>query len=187
MTEEQHTKWAAMRLISAGTVVGVQKLGGNEAQSSFSWTCVEDCGIDVLSMAFFKVLCRQYKLPRQCFELIWYRPEKAQGECTVTVTYILKPLLKEEDEYRKCYCFICHRPCADADDIGSPREDNCYRCGPCYLCNDCNVNINGRAVCYDCLAVEEIEIVPDQLRLQMLCPTKFRIASTSTPSTSTAS
>ena len=36
-----------LRLISAGTVVGVQKLGGNEAQSSFSWTCVEDCGIDV--------------------------------------------------------------------------------------------------------------------------------------------
>jgi hypothetical protein len=35
------------RLISAGTVVGVQKLDGNEAQSSFSWTCVEDCGIDV--------------------------------------------------------------------------------------------------------------------------------------------
>ena len=27
--------------------VGVQKLDGNEAQSSFSWTCVEDCGIDV--------------------------------------------------------------------------------------------------------------------------------------------
>ena len=100
---------------------------------------------------------------------------------------------EEEDEDRDCYCFICHRPCADADDIGSsfvsphPREDNRYRCTPCFLCNDCNVNINGRAVCYDCLAVEEIEIVPDQLRLQMLCPTKFRIASTSTPSTSTAS
>ena len=137
-------------------------------------------------MAFFKVLCRQYKLPRQCFELIWYRPEKAQGECTVTVTYILKPFLEEEAEDRDCYCFICHRPCADADDIGSsfvsphPREDNCYRCTPCFLCNDCNVNINGRGVCYDCLTVEEIEIVPDQLRLHVLCPTLFRFAPTST-------
>ena len=22
---------------------------------------------------------------------------------------------------------MCHRPCADADDIGSSRDDNCYR------------------------------------------------------------
>ena len=164
-----------LRMIRAGTVVCVQKLGGSDAHWSFSWTCDEDCGIDVLSMAFFEVLGRQYKLSTECFELIWNWPETAQGACAVAATYILKPYEEEEYEDRLCYCFICHRPCADADDTADPnaaRADNCYRCEACCLCNDCNVNINGRACCYDCLTVEEVEIVPDQLRLQVLCPGK---------------
>ena len=33
---------------------------------------------------------------------------------------------EEEDEDRDCYCFISHRPSADADDIGSSRDDNCF-------------------------------------------------------------
>lgn len=164
-----------LHTIRAGTILCVHKMGGGEDKSSFSWSVIEDCGIDVLSVFLTKALCRHYKLPTPCFQLVWNRPGESQGECTVTCTYILKPLEDDADSAPEADCFICWSPCADADDTDS-RSDNCCRCNPCWLCKDCSVKIKGKACCYSCLMVHEIELVSDQLRLQMLRPELFEEA-----------
>ena len=171
MAEYFHPR--GLHTIRAGNIVCAHKMGGGEDKSSFSWSVIEDCGIDVLSVSLTKVLCRHYKLPTPCFQLFWNRPEESQGECAVTCTYILKPLEDDADSAPEADCFICWSPCADADDTYYSSSVTCERCFPIWLCKDCSVKIKGRECCYACLTVHEIELVSDQLRLQMLRPDLF--------------
>ena len=165
-------------MIRAGTTVLAHQMGGSMHDTPLSWPCNEDHGIDVLSMSICTVLCRQHKLPRECFKLIWDHPKSARGICTVSVTYILQPVDDErdgilDDESTHTQCFVCNQPCRDAD-IDHSREDNCHRCFPCFLCPYCKILLpSGKQCCYDCLESEEKDLVPNQLRLQMLCPRFF--------------
>ena len=167
-----------LHTIRAGTDVLLQQLGGSKPETSFAWTCSEDCCIDILSVSIWTVLSRRYKLPDQCFKLIWNLPHKAALTCTVIVTYVLQPLsdgtwFESDSDANLVQCFVCEQPCRDADDDDS-RDDNCQRCFPCFLCSDCKLVLPcGAACCYDCLTVEEIHCVANPFRLQMLRPELF--------------
>ena len=168
--------------IRAGTTVVVAPVGNDESAMVIEWTCKDACSVATLSLALCMVLSKHFKLPTQCFRLVWGNGVRADTESEITVNYILQELTDEKhdsmvqqqinnDTYD---CFVCSGPCFDADEDGT-RQQNCYRCEPCFLCSDCKILLpSGFFCCYFCLEKDEIPFVSDQRRLQLLSPELFQ-------------
>ena len=162
----------------ADTIITVRPLGSDIAEVFFvfEYICKEQCSVDTLSVSLCTVLSNHYKLPTQCFHLIWNDDDDG-----IIVNYIVQPVTEETCErmwnaYDRItpQCHVCTLPCRDADDDDS-RELNCYRCLPCFLCPNCKVVLPSGSgelfCCYLCLRADEIHHVPDsdQYRFQILC------------------
>jgi hypothetical protein len=170
MAEFTHPQ--SMCSIRAGTTVVLAPLGTDESALFIEWTCKDDDNVATLSIAFCMVLSKHFKLPTQCFRLVWDSEVRAD---TITANYILQELTDEMHESMPDHdnCFVCSGPCRDADEDGT-RELNCYRCEPCFLCSACKVLLpDGLSCCFVCLLEDEIPLVSDQRRLQLLVPEIF--------------
>ena len=133
-----------------------------------SWKCVGGCAMDVASMAFVAKLSATLDVPRRSIHLIWGRVERAPNcgmepdasstsACTnrVTIDVVVRRMKCTEeiwgDTADECCC--CGDPCIDIDDHDErQREENCYRCTPCMLCDSCSVEIPQKGqLCLQCV------------------------------------
>ena len=172
----EYTSPVGLHTIFSGTILSLSTLGG-DVQDTYSWTCDEDHDIAVLSLSINRMLCERYKIPRRCIHLQWARPEMRRcgdySDWIVVVTYFLIAIPADDDQsVPDNHCYICERPCRDADDDDT-RELNCVRCLQCWLCGDCKVIIAGKPCCYFCLEGGEVDLVPNRVRLRVLCPDLF--------------
>ena len=182
----EYTHPASVDCIEAGTRITLSDMHGR----SSTWTADREAEISTLSLAMAETLSRRFKLPNRCFKLIW-NPQKSSDESPAyEVTYVITPMRSvgwatrpsagphnedsETSSSAGADCYVCKRACRDADEDDS-RDKNCQRCSPCFLCDDCKVDVGGTMCCFFCLEKAEVHMAHNeaQLRLRALCPWLF--------------
>ena len=191
MAEITHPQ--SMCNILAGTTIAIAPVGTDESALFIELTCTHDTSVEAWSIDVSKVLSKHFKLPRQCFSLVWDwgNEVRADTESVITVNYILleltyekhKSMLQEQiDNGTYGYdCYNCSGPCYDTltcyrCDMWTRREDP-FNFEHLYFCSACMVPIpdkpgrpSGLTCCLYCIEEPEIPVVADQRRLQLLNP-----------------
>jgi hypothetical protein len=137
----------------------------------------------VLSMALANVTGRRLSVPRLCVHLIWPPCFLAlsTGQVVADVQCVLSPIawsafmIWEFDDW----CCICGDPCVEvyASQVENPEAEaewNCMHCGPCSLCPNCHVQVDGGWSCFQCVhlcaGVQWSAVSRQRCRLTALLP-----------------
>ena len=165
-------------VVRSGTVLQVRTLAG---RLLLDWSPLEDTDAGTLTLALTICTARTLGVPRRCLFMTWLLPLSVAARAATpgTVVPITCTLMDIEDDFLdrdadyECYC--CGDPCEDADDVflsltrgHRSRVENCNRCTPCFLCQECSFQIaDGSRCCPWCL---------ESLDLQSLTPRQIRRA-----------
>ena len=164
--------------VPANTDITVHGLVGDVV---VAWHTRHSLDVEVASIALQKVIAKKRRVPRRCVSLTWSKiVQNSDGLKSVSVEYVLTPLCEyETEDFGDANCFCCDDPCEDADDFpwtSRSREDNCIRCVPCYLCEECRVRIAAGWCCLYCLELSDVaDPWSDEFhRLQYVLPDTVR-------------
>ena len=109
-------------------------------------------------------------VPEVCVDLRWKPPVRIQcpGECypiSLEATLSFKRIPSDGPAFLEGHpapherCVVCYDAVGDVDIVGIDRAENCERCRPSVLCDNCKVMIGEcNAVCLQCLSPQEIPI-----------------------------
>ena len=125
-----------------GSKVTVRWLSGEIACETEYAAAEGSTDCETFLSAVLLVIAKSFNLPARYGCIVWNFSRQARGltaaEGTINFT---GP--SEEDRYQSwdCRtCFICEVPCDDVDDIpGGDASQNCARCFPCCLCDECRI------------------------------------------------
>ena len=126
--------------------------------TSFTTARVED--VIVLSLALANITGTRLSVPRLCVHLFWPPCFLASstGQFVADVHCLLSPIDRSAFniwEVDHCCC-SCGDPCVDVYDlhVENPEalaEWNCMHCGPCSLCPNCHIQVDGGWSCFGCV------------------------------------
>ncbi len=157
-------------IVRSGTVLQVRTLAG---RLLLEWSPAENTDVGTRSLALTICAARTLRVPRRCLFMTWLLPASVAARATTpgtvvpitcTVMDIDEDFLYTDVDYE---CFCCGDPCEDADDACAPRSrvENCERCQPCLLCEECSFQFADRSCCPLCLTVEDLpRLTPRQMR-----------------------
>ena len=88
--------------IHAGTTVVIAPMWNDASATVIEWICRDACSVATLSLAVCLVLSKHFKLPTQCFSLVWDwgNEVRADTESVITVNYILLELTYEKHKHK---------------------------------------------------------------------------------------
>ena len=152
-------------LVSAGSTIEVTRANGDVLHTE---TLLMEMHLSRLREDTLEACVLKMNIPRAAAHLVLL-PYESRADGTVTVRFCLcYEKLKDEtyermDELRGNiidYCLVCLDPALDIDeDKNRSREENCIRCNPCSLCDQCKINIGHAPVCLWCVETDEIELL----------------------------
>ena len=124
--------------------------------------------LQAFKAALHILIAKHLELHEEWVVLWWQRISPNRIRCTYLISKPAESIQGDSD-----VCWICERPCEDADDVwsamnGLSRETNCIECLPCFLCDACRVDLNGIFKCIGCLERREVE------NLEFLDPRRAR-------------
>ena len=195
---------ASYQYLPAGTLVRTCDINGKLINK---WDCGTKCDLETASLALTIRAAATMNVPRQSIHLIWSPVKRTSPEninvdtepltkmkAKADVGLLLSPIEvcpESNFQFDVYSCFFCLDPCEDVDEMQASRtrEENCNRCGPCSLCDNCRIQVTtiqeGRGtqrrimagaprkvwVCFACLEPHEMNFLNEfQLR-------RFKLAS----------
>ena len=155
------------------------------------WSHTENTDAGTLSLALTIFAARTLGVPRRCLFMTWLLPPSVAAHAPTpgTVVPITCTLMDIDDDFFErnvdYECLCCGDPCEDADDVflglatrRRSRVENCERCAPCFLCEECSFQLaDGSRCCAICLEAADLQsLTPRQMRRACLVQPALRAA-----------
>ena len=146
--------------LNSGQLIDSQTYGMDGIYSVSS-----DASVEVLSLAFARVISRHLSIPQECISIMWngaraYDANESIYETVVHLSACDDERSREAEKRTRNeeVCVGCYWPCPAID--RNRRFWNCVECGAENLCNRCKViTANGLPHCLLCLEQDDVPIL----------------------------